>query len=587
MAKSGSFNTSGYQGRYLKFSWSIKSQSIANNTTTISWNLKGAGGAVSTWYKAGNFKVIIDGETVYSTSESSRITLYDGTTVASGTFTIKHKDDGTRTFTVSAQGGIYTYAVNCTGSETFTLDTIARKSTLAASNGTLGTEQTLTVTRQASSLTHTVTYKCGSASGTIVTKSTDTSLKWTPPLSLASQNTTGSSVSITLTITTYTGSTSVGSNTKTITCAIPASVKPSVSIAVTDPTGKKDTYGAYVQGVSKMKIVSTGTGSQGSTIKSYKVEADGKSYTAGTVETGVISGAGTLSVKVTVTDSRGRTATTSQSITVLAYTAPRITALTATRCDASGKASSTGEYLAVKFSCYSSALADKNTAAYQIRYKKSTDTSYTPVTLSSFAGQYSVTNGVYVIPADTSSSYDITFTVTDAIKSVSKNTTGSSVKKLWSLLKKAGKIVGIAIGKVAEEEGVLDIAYPLRLREGIKTDVLWTGTYYMTGGHTITLAKPVDKQPTGIALVFSAYEDGAALDNHFQTFFVPKEYVRLHNSTGFCVNLCTADFSYVGCKMLYISNTLITGNANNNQTGTKNGITYANNHWVLRYVIGV
>lgn len=587
MASSGSFNTGGYQGRYLKFSWSIKSQSIANNTTTISWTLKGAGAGQSTWYKAGNFKVVIDGETVYSTGESSRITLYDGTTVASGTFTIKHKDDGTRSFTASAQGGIYTYAVNCTGSGTFTLDTIARKSTIAASNGTLGTEQTLTVTRQASSLTHTITYKCGSASGTIVTKSSDTSLEWTPPMSLASQNTTGSSVSITLTITTYTGSTSVGSNTKNITCAIPASVKPSVSIAVTDPTGKKDTYGAYVQGVSKMKIVSTGTGSQGSTIKSYKVEADGKSYTAGTVETGVISGTGTLSIKVTVTDSRNRTSSTTTTISVLAYAYPKISAMSVYRCDANGSASSAGSYLAVKFSGAISSLNSKNTAAYTLQYKKATDTEYTSKTLTGFAGSYSVSGGVYVFAADTTSSYDIILTAKDSIKSVSKTATGSSVKKLWSLLKKAGKIAGIAIGKVAEEEGVLDIAYPLRLREGMKTDVLWSGTYYMTGGHTIQLSKTVDKQPTGIALVFSAYEDGAAVDNHFQTFFVPKEYVSLHSSTGFCVNLCTADFSYIGCKMLYISNTLITGSSNNNQSGTKNGITYANNHWVLRYVIGV
>ena len=68
MASSGSFNTSGYEGRYLQFSWSIESQSIANNQTTISWTLKGAGTAQANWYRAGNFKVVINGTTVYSSA---------------------------------------------------------------------------------------------------------------------------------------------------------------------------------------------------------------------------------------------------------------------------------------------------------------------------------------------------------------------------------------------------------------------------------------------------------------------------------------------------------------------------------------
>lgn len=130
MASSGSFNTSSYSDsdvtRYLTFSWSIQSQSVANNSTTISWTLKGAGNPVNTWVKAGGFKVVIDGDTAYSTSTDTRINLYGNTTIASGTKTIIHNADGTRNFTVSAQGAIYYYAVNCKGSSTFALDKIAR-----------------------------------------------------------------------------------------------------------------------------------------------------------------------------------------------------------------------------------------------------------------------------------------------------------------------------------------------------------------------------------------------------------------------------------------------------------------------------
>lgn len=124
MANSGSFNTTGYDGRYLTFAWSVKSQNTANNTSTISWTLKGAGNAGSSWYRSGNFKVVINGTTVYSST--TRIQLYKDTLVASGDFTIQHNSDGTKSFTASAEAGIYTVAVNCRGNGTFTLPTINR-----------------------------------------------------------------------------------------------------------------------------------------------------------------------------------------------------------------------------------------------------------------------------------------------------------------------------------------------------------------------------------------------------------------------------------------------------------------------------
>ena len=126
---SGSFKTGNYAGRYLLFSWTAK-QSIADNSSTISWELKGAGEASAGYYKAGNFKVIIDGETVYSSS--TRINLYNGTTVASGSKKITHNASGEKTFSASAEAGIYTTAVNCTGSASWELKTIARGATLTS-----------------------------------------------------------------------------------------------------------------------------------------------------------------------------------------------------------------------------------------------------------------------------------------------------------------------------------------------------------------------------------------------------------------------------------------------------------------------
>ena len=131
MASSGSFNTSAYDGRYLTFSWSIKSQDVSTNKTVINWSLKGAGGATNTWYMSGNFKVVINGTTVYSSE--TRIKLYNGTTVASGTATIAHNNDGSKTFSASAQAGIYTVAVNCKGSGSWALTAIPRYATVSQS----------------------------------------------------------------------------------------------------------------------------------------------------------------------------------------------------------------------------------------------------------------------------------------------------------------------------------------------------------------------------------------------------------------------------------------------------------------------
>lgn len=133
MASSGSFNTSGFNGdstvgnRYLTFSWSVKEQDAKTNKTVISWTLKGAGGTAKYYYKAGNFRVVIDGDTVYSSS--TRIELYDDTKVASGTKTLSHSTDGTKSFKASVEAGIYNVAVNCTGNGKWSLPTIERYAT--------------------------------------------------------------------------------------------------------------------------------------------------------------------------------------------------------------------------------------------------------------------------------------------------------------------------------------------------------------------------------------------------------------------------------------------------------------------------
>ena len=118
--------------------------------------------------------------------------------------------------------------------------------------------------------------------------------------------------------------------------------------------------------------------------------------------------------------------------------------------------------------------------------------------------------------------------------------------------------------------------------------VLWTGAYYMQASHEVALSEPISAQATGIVLVFSRYTGGTVHDYNFNHFFVPKMFVSLHDGAG-SQFLMSSDGSFAGMasKYIYIGDKILKGHANNTLTGTTNGITFANNTFVLRYVIGV
>lgn len=446
------------------------SQSIANNTSNVTVKVTAKwtyGSHNATGQCTGS--ITIDG-TKYSFSGikfNTSATTSGSQVIMTKTVDVTHASDGKKTLSCSASfvTGVSSGTVSCSGSKALT--TIHRKSTLSVANGTLGTAQTLTVTRQSSSFTHSIKVVCGKSTlyikadgstSTSEVKHSDTSIPFTPPLSFAAQNTTGTSVSVEYTITTYNGSTNLGSNTYTKTCTIPASVKPTVSLTVEDAMGYSGMHGGYVQGMSKFKITVTASGSQGSTIKSYQTKADGKTYTTASITTNAISGSGTLTITSTVTDSRGRTATASKSVTVLAYAKPKITSLKVFRSNSSGNASSSGAYLTATFS-YSVTSLTNNTTTLSLQYKKSSATSYSNGTIS---------ENKCTFAADTASSYDIRFVVADKFFGVNKTATGSSVSKLFSWFSQTSsgvKSYGWAFGKVAELIGYLDIAFKTMFRD--------------------------------------------------------------------------------------------------------------------------
>lgn len=119
--------------------------------------------------------------------------------------------------------------------------------------------------------------------------------------------------------------------------------------------------------------------------------------------------------------------------------------------------------------------------------------------------------------------------------------------------------------------------------------VLWQGGELMHGGTTITLSEAVHEQSHGIVLVFSRFSSGTQQNYHFNTFFISKKQVELLSGYGHTFLMTTdGSFSVMAVKYLYIHDTYIAGNDINvaNGTGTS-GVTYDNDGFTLRYVIGV
>lgn len=118
--------------------------------------------------------------------------------------------------------------------------------------------------------------------------------------------------------------------------------------------------------------------------------------------------------------------------------------------------------------------------------------------------------------------------------------------------------------------------------------VLWDGGYFMTENHTVTLSEHITSQPHGIVLVFSRYSSNNAQNYDFCTFFVPKYQVVIHNGKGMNFIMCDSTGTVMARKYLYIYDSQIVGHTNNDATGsTSCGITWTNNGFVLRQVIGV
>lgn len=448
-------------GGYISLELSESNVNTANNTSVVTAKLYYYGNGVSWSNDRQPYRIVIDG-TTYS-GRSSFSTSTSAQLLGTASKTVTHNDNGAKTVTVSASFATDVSLGTLTTSSNITLTTISRLSSLSVGNGTLGIAQTLTISEPTSSNSHKITYTCGSIEGYILgsasATSTSNSVSWKPPVPLAKQNTKGTSVAATITLYTYNGNgVYVGSKSYSITLAIPASVKPTLTIDVSDPTGYKDTYGNYVQGKSKIKVIPTATIAQGASIVEYEYVIGGTQYKGDTVETSAISQSGSITVKVKATDTRGRYAEVEQIVTVLAYSAPSLEITRVERTDSSGVSNKNGAYLTAYFNASIISLSSLNKATLKVKTKKKTNASWgTEATIVSEVSDYSVTGGNYTFAADTASSYDVMMTLSDSFNvPVQRTATGSSCTKVFSVFSE-GK--GFAVGKVAEKENTFEVGW--------------------------------------------------------------------------------------------------------------------------------
>lgn len=338
MASSGSFKTSTYDGRYLLFEWNVSNQNIQNNSTTISWTLSGAGTSSVGYYKAGNFKVVIDGKTVFNSTE--RINLYNGTVVKNGTYVFNHNKDGTKTFKASVEGGIYTTAVNCTGSATFSLPAIPRASTILSVSGNKITDKySVKYSKAVSTYNDTLQINVAgrSVSQKITNYSSGASFSLSDAVkkdiySVGSQN-----VYLEFQLVTYNGSTKIGTSDiikKSVTVNDSQPVIGDLSYidtnskttAITgDPTKIIKGYSTVRATIASVKAMN------GATIQKIvskigdvtnTTTLTGSAFSNVAIDIGKVSVSEDSQLVVTVTDSRGLTATSSVTVTVCDYEKP-------------------------------------------------------------------------------------------------------------------------------------------------------------------------------------------------------------------------------------------------------------------------
>lgn len=416
----------GGKGYNLCLDITTNSQNAANNTSNVTVKVRLVSLGSSYTIKSSTSKngsVTIDG-TKYTFTFTAGLTGNQNKTLFTKTVDIAHGSDGIKTLSVSStcylgvtlSGTSYG---NVTVSGSTVLTAIPRTTPVSISgSGTFGSSKWIGHSRASTAFTVTLRYSCGTVSGTIVSKSATNETYWTPPKSLQNQIPKATNITITVYCDTYSGNTLIGTTSTSFVCYIASDCVPTINGC---EFMNGENYGtSYYQGVNTVRLVADVSGAYGSTISKYEYTIDGKTKTnyGYIMYTDTIYTSGYKDITMTITDSRGKTATKTWSSAVYftAYTKPQITNFTCKRMgyDENDNLVISNLGTVGYFTASGTFHSNSTSQSRKFMYKPATSSSWTTINLSN----KNYTDYKFSTSLATGSAYDLKFVMTDNITSV-------------------------------------------------------------------------------------------------------------------------------------------------------------------------
>lgn len=374
-----SFNSN---GRTFTLSVTESSYSINNNTSNVKWKLTISGGG-STWYNS-YAKVIVNGQQVFNKTtswDSGTFPSKDGS-VEGTVNNIGHDSLGEKTISFSVEGYSYSYTVS-SASGSLKLTKIPRVSNVSCTNANIGSNATIAISRYSNSFTHTITYTFGNLTGTIATKTGNTSITWTIPTSFYAKIPNNNSGTGTITCITYSGNTEIGRKNCGFTAYVTNSNPIFSDFTFEDINSKTllltDNNQTIIKGYSKIKATITSSNKaiaqNSATMSYYQLENTKGTYSS---DSDVVIEANNFSnnkVNVSAVDSRGNTTIVSKNIdTFINYSSIIKDAITLSRSD-----NGIGKFVTLNFNgvFWNDNFGNiENTLSVEYYYKKTKDTNY-------------------------------------------------------------------------------------------------------------------------------------------------------------------------------------------------------------------
>lgn len=419
----------------------------------------------SSWISGvtGTINVYVDGTKQSCTWTTNTTETFMGTTyktkMTSSQMTISKPFFTLKLTDASAGNTIY--------EETFSFYEIEKAPTAATTSGGVmdgSTKSKVIFTTSVTDATYKATFTLGSHSGSAT--STTKTLEYAIPIAWCTELPNKTTGTATVACQVLFGGKVYSTFNTTIAVSVPASVVPTVSaFTLTDKanTPVPSSWNLFIQHQSGAKLSAiTCAGAQGSTISTVRLQVGTQSisqaYSASSLpQIDTITQSGSLSVTVTVTDSRGRTGSKTGTVTFTPYSAPKFTRCVSERCDSSGDLDNDGTYFRSTTTVEYSSCGGNNSVTMTMKYKKTDAVVYNP--------EVTLVPGVNICGGgnlDTEFSYDVLYTVSDQFRSASFMDYVSTAVYLMHFLH-GGK--GVAFGQKATIEDCVDFNFQALFRK--------------------------------------------------------------------------------------------------------------------------